>query len=1072
MALRRRLAVEALEDRRMLATFTVSNLLDGTVTAAGQLPGSLRQAIFDANSAAGADEIVFSGTVGTINLTFGELQIAQAVEIVGPGREQLTIDAQLVSRIFNVDDGDNANDVDVTISGLTLSNGHVTSPSFDEGGGAIRNRENLFIAESSISGNHVEADNFRAYGGGILNLGHLTVTNSVITQNTVTGYAPIGSSGGGISSSGGNVTIIGSTISGNSALAYMFLGSGSYDQIGTSSGGGIAISGNLVIQDSTISGNQASGGSGGITVFGQLELVNSTVSANRAQTPYSMSAGSDVGGINIGGNTLAEIRYSTITDNTAGIGSVSQLRAASTATVVVSGSIINGVVTVLSSSSTTNPFQSGGHNLVLSGRSFGPGGSQNSLAPFLADTTSLTGISPVLGPLADNGGPTWTHALLVGSPAIDAGNPAADAGVGDVPLYDQRGNTFGRVQYGRIDIGAYEVQGLEEPSLIVTTELDVVDEFDDLTSLREAILYANSLASVDTVTFDVGAFATPQTILMTAGEYTITDGLIIDASGLSSNATINAQQLSRVLHFTASTGDLTLKSLTLQNGRTTLGGFNGSGGGIRFSSSGTLTLESSVLSGNSTTEINARGGGIFTDLGSIMLLESAVSENDTYEYGGGGAGVSTNSGNVTLVNSTISGNEAHNDGGSGGGIRTASGNVTLIDSTVSGNSTGSYSDGGGIATGSGDVTLTNSTVSGNHAGTRFSNGGGISTGSGGDVTLTNSTLSENGVGGTAYGNSYSRGGGIRAGGNVTLTSSTIAGNHALGFGKHPFGDSSAGGISSSSNITITHSIVWGNYTSTSTQSNLFTTLSGTISGDFNLLGSGSTIGGTHNIIGSDPLLGPLADNGGPTWTHALLEGSPAINAGDPSIASPPDFDQRGDGYDRISDGRIDIGAFEVQAAAPSSADFDGDVDVDGRDFLMWQRGYGITVPNAVKSDGDADNDTDVDGDDLEVWQDQYGEEELSAISSQLSAISSQLSAGEEEGIPFVAGPANKSVRGYVGSESDIEMLYSEEVDLAFEDWNASTTLLGKPAVAPFGEMVARRGVAKRVALESVGSALD
>ena len=54
------------------------------------------------------------------------------------------------------------------------------------------------------------------------------------------------------------------------------------------------------------------------------------------------------------------------------------------------------------------------------------------------------------------------------------------------------------------------------------------------------------------------------------------------------------------------------------------------------------------------------------------------------------------------------------------------------------------------------------------------------------------------------------------------------------------------------------------------------------------------------------------------------------------------------------------------------ADFDGDGDIDGRDFLAWQRGYGIQAPNATKADGDADNDLDVDGDDLAVWQDQYG----------------------------------------------------------------------------------------------------
>src|SRR5687768_12758054 len=69
------------------------------------------------------------------------------------------------------------------------------------------------------------------------------------------------------------------------------------------------------------------------------------------------------------------------------------------------------------------------------------------------------------------------------------------------------------------------------------------------------------------------------------------------------------------------------------------------------------------------------------------------------------------------------------------------------------------------------------------------------------------------------------------------------------------------------------------------------------------------------------MLGPLADNGGPTFTHALLDGSPAINAGDPATVAgsgnTPEFDQRGTGFPRVVGGRIDMGAFE---AAPSSSD--------------------------------------------------------------------------------------------------------------------------------------------------------
>jgi hypothetical protein len=70
-------------------------------------------------------------------------------------------------------------------------------------------------------------------------------------------------------------------------------------------------------------------------------------------------------------------------------------------------------------------------------------------------------------------------------------------------------------------------------------------------------------------------------------------------------------------------------------------------------------------------------------------------------------------------------------------------------------------------------------------------------------------------------------------------------------------------------------------------------------------------------VNTDPLLGPLQDNGGPTFTHALLKGSPAIDAGDPSFTPPPFYDQRGLGFDRVVNGRIDIGSFEVQGPTPT-----------------------------------------------------------------------------------------------------------------------------------------------------------
>ena len=77
---------------------------------------------------------------------------------------------------------------------------------------------------------------------------------------------------------------------------------------------------------------------------------------------------------------------------------------------------------------------------------------------------------------------------------------------------------------------------------------------------------------------------------------------------------------------------------------------------------------------------------------------------------------------------------------------------------------------------------------------------------------------------------------------------------------------------------------------------------------------GGFLTGAGDQINTDPLLGPLQDNGGPTFTHALLPGSPAIDAGDPNFTPPPDYDQRGPGFDRVVNGRIDVGSVEIQSA--------------------------------------------------------------------------------------------------------------------------------------------------------------
>ena len=190
----RPLRLEYLESRRLLAIFTVDNLDDGPVEAAGERPGTLRQAVFDANASDGtADTIQFAdGLYGTILLTEGELTISDSLTIEGPGAIQLTVAAFDPTpeqkngdgnRIFNVDDDDAGSVLDVSISGLTLTGGDVAG----DGGGAIISYENLTIAETVITGNSAFSEGgLLNAGGAILGLrGDLTILNSTLHNNRV-----------------------------------------------------------------------------------------------------------------------------------------------------------------------------------------------------------------------------------------------------------------------------------------------------------------------------------------------------------------------------------------------------------------------------------------------------------------------------------------------------------------------------------------------------------------------------------------------------------------------------------------------------------------------------------------------------------------------------------------------------------------------------------------------------------------------------------------------------------------------------------------------------------------------
>lgn len=463
-------------------------------------------------------------------------------------------------------------------------------------------------------------------------------------------------------------------------------------------------------------------------------------------------------------------------------------------------------------------------------------------------------------------------------------------------------------------------------------------------TLRAAVQQANATASDDTINFaippgDAGCTAGGVcTITLTNGElFVFTSSsapgslTITNATG-ASNLLISGNNASRV--FLVSSANLTLNGVTITNGNgtgTTSTPFNGFGGGIA-QLGGTLTLNNSRVSGNSSA---SRGGGIYSQSGAaVTLINSTVSGNSAANGGGIDSAVSSNT--LTLTNSTVSGNPAQ----SGGGINNF-GALTLTSSTVSDN-TAQLGSGGGISNNGGGATatVTNSTISGN---TAQSNGGGIQ--SGGTLTLTNSTVSGN----TATGNGI---GGISNIGTLNLNSVTVTNNRSTS----TTCTFCAGGISNGSGtVNLNNTIVAGNTANASASPDFSGAISSTSS--FNIIGnnqgtSGITNGTNGNQVGTptnpiDPRLEPLANNGGTTQTHALRSDSPAIDKGSSFGLTT---DQRGftrpvdlAAYSNASDG-ADIGTFERQPAIVTAAS----VTIGGR--VTTASGHGISRAVIILTD--------------------------------------------------------------------------------------------------------------------------
>jgi hypothetical protein len=427
--------------------------------------GTLRSALA---SAANGDTIAFS-IAGTITLTSGELLVTKNLNILGPGPANLAVDGNAANRVFHI-----APSNTVTITGLTITNGEASkSPPLGilAGDGIYNDHATLTVSNCTVSGgsasylgaifNHGSGSGSASLtiinstvsgnnGGGIYNAGGfggsatLRMTNSTLARN------PTGSYGGGIVNDGNSgsadAVLVNSTVRGNSADSY---GGGIFNE-------GYRGSASLLIINCTLSGNSSSEG-GGIYNHGpfgnaMLQICQSTLSGNRANAQG--------GGIfNDAGNLF--IQNSTLSSNFAGQG----------------GGILNhdGFVEI---GSTILHAGASGENIYGEVRSDGFNLSTDDGGGFLTAPGDKIYTDPKLGPLQNNGGPTFTHALLGGSPAIDQGRSFTASAT------DQRGTGFARTVDDPAvanatggdgtDIGAFEVQPEVPPAEQIGNLIELV----------------------------------------------------------------------------------------------------------------------------------------------------------------------------------------------------------------------------------------------------------------------------------------------------------------------------------------------------------------------------------------------------------------------------------------------------------------------------------------------------------------------------------------------------------------------------------------------------------------------
>jgi CSLREA domain-containing protein len=412
--------------------------------------------------------------------------------------------------------------------------------------------------------------------------------------------------------------------------------------------------------------------------------------------------------------------------------------------------------------------------------------------------------------------------------------------------------------------------GHAQSAVTVTTTADEYDVAPNGScSLREAIVSANGEGDFGGCT--LAGVGGPYTITVAADTYTLTlagagedlgatgdldvtrDVIITPVAG--GTATIDGGGLDRVFDLHA-VSSLTVENLVIRNGSVV-----GQGAGLRVITA-SFTATGCVIEDNQAT---TDGGGIFADTGVTISITQCEIRNNAADVDGNGSNrggamyiADPGAGNVNTVNitaSTLAGNNGDSFGGAISTLGTTTTTVTITNSTISGNTTGL--SGGGLSLG-GPTFLDAVTIVGNTSNTTSATGGG---------------------------------GGIRnVNGVLTMKNTIVAGNESTLSDCDDVSISAGSAVSQAANLIGENTCVTAAFPAGAPNAN------------------GDWVGVDATPI--DPFLGPLADNGGPTRTHAVLAGSLAINNGNTALPE----DQRG----ALRDGTPDIGSFEFGVTTAES----------------------------------------------------------------------------------------------------------------------------------------------------------